>query len=402
MLAAADTQSKIKDDEAELDADLLTMNTERVSLGNIPHDFVSFILERPGDFCISTTVTGSYVLSIKSDADKTFHLALENAPGGGYRIRSMLFARGATIGELIYNIRDSSLDMLSGVLGCSVYPRRMITKNVLQKFRIYDDDAVISKKLVHEGVEFRYYQSHMLLNKEFYNTCLKESRRMSSAEWRAHMFDELRVSFLATELQLPLRKVYGILRADNGYVIYDSKPGCNFSRFLDENDERLDLGMRIKLCRALTSVMSALLDADIYCGTVKLKNFYVYFADALPYGRIQLMFTNGADLSPTEEMKPIERGDFTKMAPEVSWTRMATPESGVYSMGLVLQAVIGDTSEFKSSDPNYTLLPRAVSIVERCLHPRPSERPTMNGLFIEFDKLNAKVQHTDSQRWTPI
>ncbi|VDP10985.1 unnamed protein product [Heligmosomoides polygyrus] len=171
------------------------MRTDKVSLGIIPHDLISFILEKPGDFCISANSMGSYELSIRSDKDKTFHLALEPIVKG-YRIRSMLFATGATIGELIYNIRDSS-----------------------------------------------FYRAHMLINGEFVDGTLKESRRMGTNEWRNHMFD---------------------------------------------------------LCRAIASVMSGFLNSDIYSGSVKLENFHVYFVDALPYGRIQLVFTDADDLIPVE------------------------------------------------------------------------------------------------------
>ncbi|KHJ91064.1 hypothetical protein OESDEN_09078 [Oesophagostomum dentatum] len=73
----------------------------------------------------------------------------------GYRIRGMLFATGATIGELIYNIRDSSLNVLSGVLRCQVYPRRLITKEVLPRFHIHGEECIISKKPSHEDMDFR-------------------------------------------------------------------------------------------------------------------------------------------------------------------------------------------------------------------------------------------------------
>lgn len=386
--------------DAELDADLLTMRTDKVSLGIIPHDLISFILEKPGDFCISANSMGSYELSIRSDKDKTFHLALEPIVKG-YRIRSMLFATGATIGELIYNIRDSSLDVLSGVLGCPVYPRRLITRSVLPAFRIYDESNIICKKLVHEDYYYKFYRAHMLINGEFVDGTLKESRRMGTNEWRNHMFDELRISFLATELHLPMRKILGIVRADHGYVIYDSKPGCDLPRFLDENDEKLDLGMRVKLCRAIASVMSGFLNSDIYSGSVKLENFHVYFVDALPYGRIQLVFTDADDLIPVDRTKPVDSGDFSRMAPEVSWTRLLTPEAGVYSMGLVLRDVLGDISEMQK-DPNSLLLPLMEALIKRCLLAKPSERPSMNGIFIELDKLCGMVQHTSQQQWTPI
>ncbi|PIO61328.1 hypothetical protein TELCIR_17150, partial [Teladorsagia circumcincta] len=163
------------------------------------------------------------------------------------------------------------------------------------------------------------------------------------------------------------------------------KPGSDFPRFLDENEEKLDLGTRIKLCRALASVMSGLYNADIYSGAVKLENFYVYYVDAMPYGRIKLVFTEGADLTPLEKTRPVDSGDFTQMAPEVSWTRLLTPEAGVYSMGLVLRHVLGDISEISPQDPNASLLPRVKALIGKCVHPRPSERPSMNGIFLELD-----------------
>lgn len=43
----------------------------------------------------------------------------------------------------------------------------------------------------------------------------------------------------------------------------------------------------------------------------------------------------------------MDSGDFSRMAPEVSWTRLLTPEAGVYSMGLVLRDVLGDISEMQ-------------------------------------------------------
>ncbi|VDO27327.1 unnamed protein product [Haemonchus placei] len=46
-MAAVDCRVTERNADAELDADLLTMNTNRVSLGNIPEDFISFILKKP-------------------------------------------------------------------------------------------------------------------------------------------------------------------------------------------------------------------------------------------------------------------------------------------------------------------------------------------------------------------
>ncbi|VDO27329.1 unnamed protein product [Haemonchus placei] len=304
----------------------------------------------------------------------------------------------------IHQLVDLSelLDVLSGVLGCPVYPRRMITKDVLGRFRIFEAEHIISKKLVNEDSRFKYYESQVLMNGTYTNVLLKGSRRMSPAEWREQMYDELRVSFVARELHLPMRTVHGILRADNGYVIYDNKPGCEFSRFLEEYDDKLDLGTRIKLCRALASVMSGLYNADIYCGAVKLDNFYAYYVGALPYSRIQLVFTGGADLTPLEKTKPIDSGDFSQMAPEVSWTRLLTPEAGVHSMGLVLRRVLGHLPELPTQDPNASLLPRINALISKCLHPRPSERPSMNGIFLELDNAAGSVRHTRQPRWTPI
>ncbi|VDM57691.1 unnamed protein product [Angiostrongylus costaricensis] len=37
---------------------------------------------------------------------------------------------------------------------------------------------------------------------------------------------------------------------------------------------------------------------------------------------------------------PVNSGDFTTMAPEVKWTRLLTPESGMNTMGLALHGVL--------------------------------------------------------------
>ena len=63
---------------------------------------------------------------------------------------------------------------------------------------------------------------------------------------------------------------------------------------MDENAERMDCGVKIRvciesddwmvdeiclfqLCRTLASVMSELFSADIYCGATKMENFFVYY-----------------------------------------------------------------------------------------------------------------------------
>ncbi|KAK5984444.1 Protein kinase domain-containing protein [Trichostrongylus colubriformis] len=122
----------------------------------------------------------------------------------------------------------------------------------------------------------------------------------------------------------------------------------------------------------------------------------------MPYGQIRLVFTEGADLTPLEKTRPVDSGDFTQMAPEVSWTRLLTPEAGVYSMGLVMRYVLGDVSEITPQDPNASLLPQVMALINKCLHARPSERPSMNGIFLELDKATSNVHHTKQQRWTPV
>ncbi|EYB85186.1 hypothetical protein Y032_0303g1899 [Ancylostoma ceylanicum] len=375
--------------DAELDADLLTMNVNKVCLGEIPSDFVSFILERPGDFCISTNALNSYVFSIKSDEHKTFHLTLEKLRKG-YRIRGMLFATGATIGELIYNIRDSSLDVLSGVLRCRAYPRRLITKEVLPCFRIYSDECIISKRLSYEDVDFRYFRGNIFINQEFTDVILKENKRLTDANWKMHMYDELRVSYLAKELHLPVRIIIGLIRANNGYIIYDSNPGCDFARFMEENGDRMDCGLKIKLCRALASVMSGLFNADIYCGAVKMENFHVYYV----VRKLHI-------LAPIQ-LRPVESGDFTRMAPEVTWTRILTPEAGVYSMGLVLRAVLESGVRPSSKDPNFEMLTRVEALIQKCTHSKPSERPSVHGIFIELDAITKHLKQTKYQFWQPL
>ncbi|KAJ1370602.1 hypothetical protein KIN20_032369 [Parelaphostrongylus tenuis] len=37
---------------------------------------------------------------------------------------------------------------------------------------------------------------------------------------------------------------------------------------------------------------------------------------------------------------PVSIGDYNYMAPEVAWTRELTPESGVFSFGLVLKEIM--------------------------------------------------------------
>ncbi|KAL6742142.1 hypothetical protein Aduo_015327 [Ancylostoma duodenale] len=402
MLATAPSDVKEKQRaDAELDADLLMMNVNKVCFGEVPSDFISFILDRPGDFCISTNALNSFVFSIKSDKDKTFHLALEKLRKG-YRIRGMLFATGATIGELIYNIRDSSLDVLSGVLRCRVYPRRLITKEVLPRFHIYGDESIISKRLSHEDMDFRYFRSNIFINQEFMDVILKENKRLGDADWKMHMYDELRVSYLAKELHLPVRIILGLIRANNGYIIYDNNPGCDFARFMEENGERMDCGLKIKLCRALASVMSGLFNADIYCGAVKMENFFVYYVDAMPCGQIQIVFAEGRDLTPVDQLRPVESGDFTRMAPEVTWTRILTPEAGVYSMGLVLRAVLESGVRPSSKDPNFEMMTRVETLIQKCMHSKPSERPSVHGIFIELDAIAKHLQPTKYQFWQPL
>ncbi|KHJ76314.1 hypothetical protein OESDEN_24066 [Oesophagostomum dentatum] len=101
-------------------------------------------------------------------------------------------------------------------------------------------------------------------------------------------------------------------------------------------------------------------------------------------------------------MRPVDSGDFTHMAPEVTWTRMLTPEAGVYSMGLVLHAVINSGTRSSPKDTNFELLPRIEALIQKCMHSRPSERPSVHGIFIELDSIASVVQQTKYQCWQPI
>ncbi|RCN31790.1 hypothetical protein ANCCAN_22419 [Ancylostoma caninum] len=216
------------------------------------------------------------------------------------------------------------------------------------------------------------------------------------------LIKELRVSYLAKELHLPVRIIIGLIRANNGYIIYDNNPGCDFARFLEENGERIDCGLKIKLCRALASVMSELFNADIYCGAVKLENFFVYYVDAMPCGQIQIVFAEGRDLTPVGQLRPVDSGDFTRMAPEVTWTRILTPEAGVYSMGLVLRAVLESGVRPSPKDPNFEMMPRVEALIQKCMHSKPSERPSVHGIFIELDAIAKHLQQTKYQFWQPL
>ncbi|ETN68476.1 hypothetical protein NECAME_15795 [Necator americanus] len=171
---------------------------------------------------------------------------------------------------------------------------------------------------------------------------------------------------------------------------------------MEENADRFDCGVKIKICRALASVMSELFNADIYCGTVKMENFFVYYVDAVPCGQIQIVFAEGRDLTPVDQLRPVDSGDFTRMAPEVTWTRILTPEAGVFSMGLLLREVLEFGPRLSSKDPNFELVTRVEALIRKCMHSRPSERPSVHGIFIELDSIASFIKQTRHHFWQPV
>ncbi|VDK65834.1 unnamed protein product [Cylicostephanus goldi] len=90
------------------------------------------------------------------------------------------------------------------------------------------------------------------------------------------------------------------------------------------------------------------------------------------------------------------------MAPEVTWTRILTPEAGVYSMGIVLRSVLDAGNRPSPKDPNFELLAKVEAVIHKCMNSRPSERPSIHGIFIELDTIASMVQTTKYQYWQPV
>uniref|UniRef100_A0A0K0DPR0 Protein kinase domain-containing protein n=1 Tax=Angiostrongylus cantonensis TaxID=6313 RepID=A0A0K0DPR0_ANGCA len=247
------------------------------------------------------------------------------------------------------------------------------------------------------------------MDEAYAEVILKNNRRMDEEQWKQHIFDELKATFLAEELKLPVRPMLGvIIWRGGGYMVYSGAPGRYLQRFLQENMHSMSCWTKIKLCTALARVMSQLYNCDRYCGVVELDSFYINFLQADSCGRIQPVFAEGKDLTLlgeyvtvrndhyTEIVPETERtrqiSDFTRMAPEVEWTRQLTPLTASYGMGQVLQAVLENGSKPSPEDV----------VIKKCLNSTASRRPSVQEISTQLNVISKRLKCPTGERWNPI
>uniref|UniRef100_A0A8R1INX0 Uncharacterized protein n=1 Tax=Caenorhabditis japonica TaxID=281687 RepID=A0A8R1INX0_CAEJA len=84
---------------------------ENATIFDVTTEFIeTFVLQKPGDFCVSQTLKGQLFLSMLAesakDGDRIVHLQVR-AYDDGYGFRGMLFARGKTLGQLIFQLHEN-------------------------------------------------------------------------------------------------------------------------------------------------------------------------------------------------------------------------------------------------------------------------------------------------------
>ncbi|VDM64894.1 unnamed protein product [Angiostrongylus costaricensis] len=197
-----DVEVESSDDE-EFEKGLLTLDVNKVKIGNIPKDFIGFMLSRggkAGDFCISIGSGDYCVISIRSENQHPCHMIVEKYRDA-YRARGLYNVSGRTIGELLFNILKSP-----------------------------------------------YHRANLSMNDGYAEVILKNNRRMDEQQWKQHIFDELKATFPAEDLKLPVRLMLGVITwRGGGYMVYSGAPGRYLQHFLQENVHSMSCWTKIKV-----------------------------------------------------------------------------------------------------------------------------------------------------------
>ncbi|VDM64834.1 unnamed protein product [Angiostrongylus costaricensis] len=95
--------------------------------------------------------------------------------------------------------------------------------------------------------------------------------------------------------------------------------------------------------------------------------------------------------------------DFTRVAPEVEWTRQLTPLTASYGLGQVLQAVLENGSKPSPEDVNYELAECVVEkVIKKCLNSTASRRPSVQQISTQLNVISKKLKSSKGERWNPI
>ncbi|VDM64581.1 unnamed protein product [Angiostrongylus costaricensis] len=104
------------------------------------------------------------------------------------------------------------------------------------------DDEEFEKDLL------TYHRANLSMNDAYAEVILKNNRRMDEEQWKQHIFNELKATFLAEDLKLPVRLMLGVITwRGGGYMVYSGAPGRYLQHFLQENVHSMSCWTKIKV-----------------------------------------------------------------------------------------------------------------------------------------------------------
>lgn len=387
---------------------------------NVPVPFVeAFVLKNPGDYCVSKNLDGIINLSIvangnkeRKDANRVINLRI-NQSGKEFMIPGMMFARAESLPQLICQLKYENIDILGGVLDEKLSMDRLLGPPFIEIHNIHMTGKLVTDhKLISQDPILTVYTGELEFADGKIREVLFEEVTNASTNVAGHkvFFEKLVNGKALGSKNLPIRLPIGAI-LNPPTLIYENNKieiGTTLGRFLKDNQSQLDLIQRIKMCSSTVRILSELHQSDIYHGASQVDHFYVDFVGFKPNNvkNYELVF-NGTSglLREGKSDNSVSVVDYDSTAPEVSFTRKLTKESGVFNLGRLFEAILKPEmikSYHESNQGEPPALNEMRVLISRATHPNPTRRPTMNGIVIKIRDILLEVSSQKSSSSSPI
>ncbi|CAB3397200.1 unnamed protein product [Caenorhabditis bovis] len=390
----SDSNKELEKDNVKTEENTVGFN-EKVQVLNVPLDCLHyFLLKNPGDFCLTKTEKCGLYLSIliprdsfQSDEEHPIHLKIEQYDLE-YGIRGMLFTRAPSLQQLIADLSNSPIHVLSGVLEKNVMMIRIINEAALLKANVFPKKEVLNKVVMSNDNMYNTFSAEVVLSK---NTpekviLLEPATPKFNEEFRRKLYEEMQMQAIANTRRLPIRVPLGAI-IEPMALIYSNQKGYPLDYLLDTAQHCMDMCQRVKICASCVRIMSDFHTEGLFHGGVLASNFYAILTNETGSCRTFELLFNGADgIMMKGKKKTLECVDYDLYAPELAFTRSMTPESGVYSMGKLFEKILEpDISD--SSD----IMREMRYLIAVSTRNNPMQRPTMHGILLVIRQLLHKL-----------
>ncbi|KAK6100575.1 Protein tyrosine kinase family protein [Brugia pahangi] len=378
------------------------------------------LLKKSGDYMISRTHNDNFRFSLMSENYQIYHLSIIKFDGI-YSFENAIYPLATSLAGLIHKCIQSPMNILSAILQTNVILRHFINPNINDKsdyniigLFLNENDIIKKDNLIARGKIADCFVGRLFTRNKCEQVIIKIMHKYNHNELNK-ICQELHISnvlrrFTAIESIVAAQCVQ--IFQSPYMIIYPFMNCGSYQNFAQRMGQSLSFKNKIEAAQTIAHALSdmhflGLLHCNIGARNIFVRKELITSSKVKSYSssycyKYYLGDFRDSHIGKIKEVKPKKLRNIRWLAPEVFKTKQLTECTDVFAFGITLYEIFtGNLPYFSMSveeiqskliaghrirpEIRDIKLPRNVlKLMRRCWRTDVSERPTMNGIWLEL------------------